>query len=259
VALAAGIKAFPVLAVGYLVYRRRWKAVASTILAMAVLLWALPALFRGPVGAWSDLSIWTRGMVLKYDEGQIAQRPERCYSFKNQSLVAVANRLLRAIPADGEAKDGWQVNLADLSFRTVNATAAAVGLVLGLFYLASMPFSQPREIRTEAGETSMLLLLILIFSPFAFNYFYVWLIYPLTVVLARFFEAPAESVERRILKGGLLIALAIYALCALSLRASQAYGNLLAVNVILLGLLGWSLPRRPLVPSRDPVSSPVPA
>lgn len=243
VALAAGIKAFPVMAVVYLAYRRRWKAVASTVLTLAALLWALPAAFRGPEKAWSDLSVWTRGMVLKYDEGQIAQRPERCYSFKNQSLLAVANRLLRSIPADGESKDGWQINVADLSFRTVNAAAAATGLALGLFYLVAMPLSRPRDVRAEAAETAMLLLLILVFSPFAFNYFYVWMIYPLTVLLARLLDPADGDRERQVLRGGLLIALALYALSAVSLRSSQAYGNLLAVNLLLLGLLGWTLVR----------------
>lgn len=245
VALAAGIKAFPVLAVGYLVYRRRWKALAATALGLAVLLWAVPALFRGPERAWSDLSVWTRGMVLKYDEGQIAQRPERCYSFKNQSLVAVANRLLRSVPADGEAKDGWQVNVADLGFGTVNAVVAAAALALGLLYLAAMPRARPRDPRAEAAETAMLLLLILVFSPFAFNYFYVWLIYPLTVLVARLLEAGAGAPERRVLTAGLALALVVYALSAVSLRQSQAYGNLLAVNLVLLGLLGWTLRRGP--------------
>jgi hypothetical protein len=243
VALAAGIKAFPVLAAGYLVYRRRWKALASLGLSLVLLLWALPAAFRGPREAWSDLSVWTRGMVLKYNEGQIAQRPERCYSFKNQSLLAVMSRLLRDVPADGEAKDGWQVNLAALSFPTVNALFLAATLALGLFYVFSMPWSRPRDPRAEAAETAMLLLLILVFSPFAFNYFYVWLIYPLTVALARLLDAPGGTPERRDWRAGFLAALALYAASAASLRGSQAYGNLLAINLLLLGLLGWSLRR----------------
>lgn len=241
VGLAAAIKAFPVLALGYLVYRRHWKAVAATAVTLALLLLVLPLPFRGASKSWSDMVIWTRGMVLKYDEGQIAQRPERCYSFKNQSLVAVTNRLLRKVEANGEADDGWYVNVADLSFKTVNAVAAASGLGLCLFYLASMPLRRPLDGRTQAAETAMLLLLILVFSPFAFNYFYVWLIYPLTVLLSRLFEAPPASRERYVLLVGLLSALELYAWSALSLMGAQGYGNLLAVNLVLLGLLGWSL------------------
>lgn len=241
IALAVGIKAFPLLALPYLVYRRRWKAVAATGIVGAALLWGLPAVFRGPAGAWSDLKVWTQGMVLKYDEGQIAQRPERCYSFKNQSLVAVANRLLRDVPADGESKDGWHVNVAHLGFQSVNALVVCSALGLGLFYLASMSWRRPRDVAAESAETAMLILLILIFSPFAFNYFYVWLIYPLTVLLARLLDGDPR--QRRVLTVGLLVALDLYALSVVSLRGSQAYGNLLAVNLLLLGLLGWTLRR----------------
>jgi hypothetical protein len=242
VGLAAAIKAFPVMAVGYLVYRRQWKATAGLAVTLAALLFVLPLPFRGPSKTWSDMVVWTRGMVLKYDEGQIAQRPERCYSFKNQSLVAVANRLLRSVPADGERKDGWQVNVADLSFKTVNAVVVACALGLGLFYLAAMPRGRaPRNARTDAAETAMLLLMILAFSPFAFNYFYVWVLYPATVLLSRVLDAADGSPERRVIPPGLWISLAIYAATLISLRGSQAYGNLLAVDLILLGLLGWTL------------------
>jgi hypothetical protein len=253
IALAAGIKAFPVLALGYLVYRRHWRATAATVLALAVLLLVVPSPFRGPRAAAGDLVVWTRGMVLKYDEGQIAQRPERCYSYKNQSLIAVANRLLRDIPADGERKDPWRVNLASLDFHAVNKIAAAAGLALCLFYVGAMPWRRPdrdgngdgdgRGTATFACESAMLVLMILVFSPFAFNYFYVWLIYPLTVALDRLLGFPVGSRPRRVLGLGLAAALAIYAATAVSLRGAQAYGNLLAVDVLLLGLLGGLLIR----------------
>ena len=90
IAAAAAIKAFPVLAVAYLVYRRKWRATSALVVFLAASLLVLPLAFRPPARVLSDLTLWTRGMVLKYDEGQIAQRPDRSFSFKNQSMVAVA-------------------------------------------------------------------------------------------------------------------------------------------------------------------------
>ncbi len=256
VGLAAAIKAFPILALGYFLYRRQYKATAATVVTLLALLLVLPLPFRGPAKAWDDLVIWTRGMVLKYDEGQIAQRPERCYSFKNQSLIAVANRLLRDVPADGEAKDPWRVNVVNLDFQSVNKVAAAIGLSLCLFYIGTMPFRRPDQKtgggrRVYASETAMLLLMVLVFSPFAFNYFYVWLIYPLTVLLSRQLDAPAGSREKRVLAAGLTGALVVYATTAFSLRGAQAYGSLLAVDLVLLGLLGWLLVRDRWAPAES--------
>jgi hypothetical protein len=103
IATAAAIKAFPILILGYLVYRRMWKASASTVAALAAWLLVAPLPFRTPAQAVDDLVVWSQGMVFTYNTYGIAQRPLRSYSYKNQSIMALAHRLLRDIPADGEA------------------------------------------------------------------------------------------------------------------------------------------------------------
>jgi alpha-1,2-mannosyltransferase len=102
VATAAAIKAFPILVLGYLVYRRMWKATIATVAVLAAWLLIAPLPFRTPAQAVDDLSIWTRGMLFTYNTHGIAQRPLRSYSYKNQSIMAVMHRLLRDFPADGE-------------------------------------------------------------------------------------------------------------------------------------------------------------
>ena len=102
VATAAAIKAFPILAVGYFVYRRMWRATLASVAALAVWLLIIPLPFRTPAQAVSDLAIWSRGMIFTYNANGIAQRPYRSYSYKNQSIMALFHRLLRDVPADGE-------------------------------------------------------------------------------------------------------------------------------------------------------------
>jgi len=102
-ATAAAIKAFPILALGYLVYRRMWTASAATVAVLAAWLLIAPLPFRTPAQALDDLIVWSQGMVFTYNSDGIAQRPLRSYSYKNQSLMALAHRLLRDVPADGEA------------------------------------------------------------------------------------------------------------------------------------------------------------
>ena len=89
VATAAAIKAFPILAVGYFVYRRMWCATFASVAALALWLLVVPLPFRTPAQAWSDLSIWSRGMVFTYNAHGIAQRPYRSYSYKNQSIMVL--------------------------------------------------------------------------------------------------------------------------------------------------------------------------
>ncbi len=103
VATAAAIKAFPILILGYLVYRRMWRATVATVAVLAAWLLIAPLAFRSPAQAVDDLMVWTQGMLLTYNTHGIAQRPLRSYSYKNQSIMAVAHRLLRDVPADGEA------------------------------------------------------------------------------------------------------------------------------------------------------------
>ncbi len=103
VATAAAVKAFPLLIFGYFVYRRMWRASIATVLSLAAWLLIAPLPFRTLAQAVDDVSVWSQGMLFTYDKHGIAQRPLRSYSYKNQSIMAVMHRMLRDVPADGEA------------------------------------------------------------------------------------------------------------------------------------------------------------
>src|SRR6202034_3146727 len=70
-AFAAGFKAFPILALPYLIYRRYWKALGYAIVFLFLMLLFLPACFRGAQGAIDDLKIWSKGMTMSYDTSVI--------------------------------------------------------------------------------------------------------------------------------------------------------------------------------------------
>jgi hypothetical protein len=241
VALAAAVKAFPFMAIAYLVYRRFWKATAAMAVALTLALIALPMPFRGVEGAFEDVGTWTQGMVLRYDAGSIAQRPERGFGHKNQSIMALANRLLRDIPADAEARDGWRVNLASLDFATVNKIILAAAMVLGLFYIGLMPKQANRNRVSSSIEYALLILLILMFSPLSFNYFYVWLLYPLTLALHLGLEAAKGTVARRVLIGSAVGSIGLLGLSLVESRTAAGYGNSFFAAVALLTALGWRL------------------
>src|SRR6184192_1496728 len=133
VALAVAIKAFPLLAIFYFVYRRYWMATFSLVIALVILLFLLPIPFRGWHQTLSDARDWQRGM-LHYEQGGIAQRPARGYSWKNQSIFGVANRLLRRVSADEEPNPPAYANLADVDFTTVNIVIVVCAVLLGLSF-----------------------------------------------------------------------------------------------------------------------------
>ncbi len=249
IALAAAVKAFPFLAIGYLIYRRLWKATAAMLAVLTLLMVVLPMPFRGVTEAYDDAGTWTMGMVLRYDSGSIAQRPERGFGHKNQSLMALTNRLLRDIPADGEARDGWQVNVASLSFGTVNRIILASAVVLGGLYAGLIPWRMPQRGPILATEGALLTLLILVFSPLSFNYSYVWLLYPLTVALYFGTEAPPRTRTRRVMLGAVTVSLALLALSLVSSRTAAGYGNSFFAALTLFGALSWKLAVDPAVGS----------
>ncbi len=261
VAVSAGIKAFPILAVGYFVYRRQWRATAATIATLLVLTFVAPLAFRSPVQVAEDFTFWAKGMLFKYDEESIGQRPDRAYSFKNQSIQATVHRLARPVLADGEADRRWQVNLISLDFASV--TSLMLGLIgaMGLFTLWSTWKSGKEPPPSDAVEHAMVALLILMLAPLSFNYSYVWLIFPLTVLGHFAGNAPAGSSLKRWSLGSIVLSVGLLALALPFRRTSQAYGNIFfsgLVPFISLGVIlhyGWITQlRRPnpaLVGPRD--------
>ena len=231
VALATAIKAFPFIAIVYLIYRRYWIAIASLLLALAFLL-LLPIPFRGFALAKQDLQRWSSGMLFKYDETGVGQRLGRSTSWKNQSIWGVANRLLRHVEYDHkyEPHEPVYANFADLDFKTVNRIILACALGLGLAYIAVMPRATRRTPETDAIEFALLLLLILIFTPLSFGYLFVWLLYPLTVVIQRLVAGPDS---RAILTAFSSAAVLLLALSIPFRVTAQTYGDALFATLLL--------------------------
>ena len=229
IAVAAAIKAFPVLAIVYLVYRRYWKAAASLVATLLFLLLILPSPFRGFERAWHDLEKWSAGM-LKYSEVAVGQRPMCSYTWKNQSLIGVGNRLLRHVDADAASvpHKPVYVNLADLSFPVVNAIIISVALALGVLFIAAMPDRDMRTAESDAIEFAMLLLLMLMLTPLSFGYFYSWLMLPFAVVTQRALTGKDSAVF-----WWTLPALMLFALGLAFPRGAQLHGNTFFATLLL--------------------------
>lgn len=213
-ALAVALKAFPILVLPYLLFRRQWLASLVLITALATLLFIVPIPIRGNARNLDDLQRWSSGM-LRYQEKGVAQRAARSYSWKNQSLIAVANRFLRHVSSD-EGRERF-VNVANLDFRITNSAIMAIAVALGLAFVSALP--RARSPQTDAPEFSALLVLMLICTPLAFGYLFVWLLVPMTALLRRILAANAPSAL-------FVIGLALLLATALAPRFAQIYGSL---------------------------------
>ena len=235
IAVAAAIKAFPVLAIIYLVYRRYWNAAISLVATLVFLILILPAPFRGFERACHDLEKWSAGM-LKYSEVTVGQRPMRSYTWKNQSLIGVSNRLLRHVDADAASAPHQPVyvNFADLNFRVVHAIIISIALALGILFTGAMPQRGMRTAESDAIEFALLLLLMLMVTPLSFGYFYSWLMLPLAVITQRVLAGKSSAVL-----WWSLPALALLALGIPFPRGAQLYGN--TFSATLLVFVGLSI------------------
>ncbi len=245
IAIAAAIKAFPILAIAYLVYRRYWIATISLILILAFLLVLAPIPFRGYALTKQDLQRWSSGMLFKYDETGVGQRLGRSNSWKNQSIWGVSNRLLRHMEYDHSYGPHIPVyaNLVDLKFSTVNRIILAVAFLFGLVFIAVMPPAPRRTPETDAIEFALLLLLMLVFTPLSFGYLFVWLLYPLTVIMQRLLAGRGS----RVLLIATLLAAALVSLSIPFRIMAQTYGNTLGATLLLfigLAIELWRLRRR---------------
>ena len=239
-AIAVAIKAYPLIAAGYFVYQRKWKAMAGLVAGLVVLFFVLPLIFRTPAQVRDDAVVWTQGMLFRFDSDTIAQRPKRSYSFKNQSLQATVHRLFRSVPADGEAKDGWTVNVVDLGFRGANILMMVAVAALVVFYAVSAWRAPPQGTAASLDE-GMVSLIVVFLAPLSFQYSYVWLIFPLTALLYLGVSSPMGSRLRSMAWWGIGGCVGLLALSIPAARLSNAYANVFLSGLVVFVVLGLIL------------------
>jgi Glycosyltransferase family 87 len=242
-ALAAAIKVFPVAVFPYLVWRRHWASAASMVVFLGVLLFVVPAPVRGFQHNVDELKTWYRGMVGSSSEQGFGQRGEQNWSWVNQSIIAMTHRLTRPVNynQDNPAKAPAYMNLVDLDFKMANWVTVGISIAIGLGFVAVMPPASRRTSRSDAEELGILFCLMTVASPLARQYYFMWLFFPLTVLMHRAAYDPRTAVRRGtwavLAVAGVLICLSL----PVFPNDLQAFGNnLLATAVLALGL-AWHL------------------
>ncbi len=250
-AAAAALKAFPLAVFPYLLWRRRWKAAASMAVFTAVFLLVVPAPFRGLERNYVEVKTWANAMVFSANEKGFGQRPEQNWGWKNNSLIAVVHRYTRPINAEAEHPEDRPiyVNVLNLTYDQANIVLAVVAGIIGLGFIALLPPQARRTPASDGAEYALLIALMTIASPLARAYYFVWLLFPFTVLVYRAALDPERRV-RRWSAGLLAAALALFTIGA-SLgppHILQALGNMFWAASIIIAALAW-LMRRSMAPA----------
>jgi hypothetical protein len=248
--VAAAVKVFPLPVVVYYAARRQWAAVAGTLLTLAAVWVVLPAPVRGFDRNLRELGAWTAGMLGDQTGSAMAQRSEIGFTRRNQSVEAVAHRLLRPVAAGERGGLPFRVNVADLPPAAAKAVGLGGCLLLGCVLLVTTRCRFAVNRRAEGLEGAMVVALAVLCSPLAWTYFYCWL-------MPAWAAAAACLVERRAGRGAVVgfVLAAVLAAAALTEQIDpllQAYGVTTAAAVVLF--LGLGLVRRA---ERAAISEPV--
>ncbi|WP_245286510.1 glycosyltransferase family 87 protein [Bradyrhizobium sp. ARR65] len=242
-ALATALKVFPIAVLPYLVWRRQWTSLASMLVFLLVFLFVVPAPVRGFQHNIAELKTWYQGMVGSSSEKGFGQRDEQNWSWVNQSIIAVTHRLTRPINynQDDPGKPVRTMNVVDISFKAANLVVLAVSVLIGLGFIAVMPPASRRTERSDAEELGILFCLMTVASPLARQYYFMWLFFPITILMHRGAYDPRPRVR---LWSWLTLALA-GALMFLSFpifpKDLQAYGNNLAATAVIAAGLVWHI------------------
>jgi len=120
--------------------------------------------------------------------------------------------------------------------------------MIGLGFVAVLPPQRRRTPASDAAEYALLIALMTIASPLARAYYFVWLLFPFTVLVYRTALDP-EPRARRLTAWLLAGSLALFTIGA-SIgppHILQALGNMFWATVVIIGTLVW-LMRRSMAP-----------
>src|SRR2546427_17981 len=186
-ALAASLKAVPVLLLGYLAYKRRWRELGWTVAFLVLLNLVIPIALFGPGEVAAQWRAW-RAVAAAEMVQPVAHHP-------NQALLSALKRLLTV---EGGARNPIDYALAawptTAVVRLFWLVAGFAGLALAFAFRGSS-----RDLRDPrcAGEFAVCLGAMTLVSPLAWAAHFVTLVAPAAVAWAALRRLPPGAPGRR--------------------------------------------------------------
>ncbi|MBS0267118.1 MAG: DUF2029 domain-containing protein [Planctomycetes bacterium] len=230
---ATWLKLLPVFAVAYLVWRRKWKAVAVAMLAVVVINTVLTL----PVYGWRESAElhaeWFWGDAVGTGDRQLAGANNSDEDrITNQSLLVVMRRFLTD-------RGGFpQLVLARLGENqmTLAGLSALGGLALAVWLLLRR--SSRQGVADQGAEIALVTLCTVWFSPVVWSYHLIAAVPATAVVLSRL----RQAWQRWCVIGLWGVGMALF-----TVELGRAAGHMLWVTFAVGGILAWTMlvTRRP--------------
>ena len=196
--LAIVLKVTPAIFLLLFVWKRQWKLLAQTILAIACWI-MLPMLWMGPASWWAHQAEWGRNAVLSVLDRQAEGRQDNEQRIRNQALRPTLLRYLVTYPVDHPMRkdDPAYAPVLNLPLGVAGVCVMAAALVLVAMFLrsSSRSFDRLRD-KMWPRECAAILVLALLLSPMTWQQHLVWLLPGAFVVLAEArFRTPLKTPE----------------------------------------------------------------
>ncbi|MFW6162629.1 MAG: glycosyltransferase family 87 protein [Planctomycetota bacterium] len=218
------------LLVAYFAWKRQWRLVAGATVAALVLALVAPIPVYGVRGGWDSSVRWLDTHVFSKVRG----RRNDGY-VPGQSLRAITCRLLTDSQAAAHTETQVRVNLASLPARAAEAAYRAVAIVLvALLALATRGPANPEDATRNGTELSLVMLAMLLISPYSRKAHFVLLMLPMAFAYSRLALAESWSRRERVLLAGFVVSLLLTACTAPGL-----IGTYLSVRLTALACMGW--------------------
>jgi hypothetical protein len=228
---ATWLKLLPVFGIGYLLWRRNWKAAGLAVVTAVAIDMALSL----PAYGWHDAcdlhAKWFWGDAVGTGNRQLTGETNADEDrITNQSLLVVMRRLLTD-------RGGFpQLSLARLSGSQLTAVALVVLACLAVWLCLLLRAGDRRRAPDTGGEIALVCLCTLWFSPVVWSYHFIAAVPATAVVLA----GRSLAWQRWIVIGIWCLGLALF-----TVDLGRAAGHMLWVTFAVGGCLGWSLRTAP--------------
>lgn len=256
--LAITCKVTPALFLPYFVYKRSWKMLVATGVAIGVFMFVVPVVVLGPDLASQCLGSWWHRIISPYVSGGVVGDLEI-----NQSMVGVVNRLMVLDETPGRYGSTLKLNIVNWDPRLVARILKVLSIGwVGVLFLLCRTRTDRRDDPRLLGEFSLVVLTMLFVSERSWKHHYVTLLLPITYLAYRLFRPDIARRDKWLIGSALGLAMFLIGTTSSEIggwfadgkghKIAQFYGMYFWAGVVIYLATAW----RVVVEGRWPSCSP---